>query len=257
MRAKNSGAVRLGHVAGHILHGSGRLHPPGGVPSSPSNNHAVTIAAAAKSHLRNSETCTGTCTAQRTARPRLAAICTTWFPQSHADVIVWKLIKGTTTDEGFFPPECEVVSLFLDQCDGRFSLTETQAVAKLGKDPTDEYAAFTAASASGGQDNGRAVAEAAGIDVFPSIKQALCQGSGNTLSVDGVVLIGEHGDYPVDEHGRHMYPRRHLFEQIVGVFAQCKKSVPVFNDKRTRCRMHQQRACSCLIPLRCWCVLDP
>jgi hypothetical protein len=22
-----------------------------------------------------------------------------WWPQSHADVIVWKLLKGTTTDE--------------------------------------------------------------------------------------------------------------------------------------------------------------
>jgi len=42
-----------------------------------------------------------------------------------------------------------------------------------------------------------------------------------------VVLIGEHGEYPADELGRHMYPRKHLFEQIAGVFAQSGRSVPV------------------------------
>ena len=42
-----------------------------------------------------------------------------------------------------------------------------------------------------------------------------------------MVLIGEHGEYPADELGRHMYPRKHLFEQIAGVFAQSGRSVPV------------------------------
>eukprot|EP01052_Picozoa_sp_SAG31_P032088 SAG31_NODE_3479_length_4224_cov_31.581091_1_plen_494_part_00 len=164
------------------------------------------------------------------SHPRIAAICTTWWPQSHADVIVWKLIKGCTTDDGYFPPECDVVSLFLDQCDGRFALSEQEALAKLGKGPDDEYPAFTAAGAADSQDNGTAIAEAAGIKIYPSIRQALYNGS-DTLDVDGVVLIGEHGDYPADEFGRHMYPRKHLFEQIAGVFAQCGRSVPVFNDK--------------------------
>ena len=59
--------------------------------------------------------------------------CWQWWPQAHADVIVWKLLKGTTTDEGYFPPECDVVSLFLDQCDGQFNLTEAEAIAALGK----------------------------------------------------------------------------------------------------------------------------
>eukprot|EP01050_Picozoa_sp_SAG11_P045690 SAG11_NODE_22924_length_398_cov_0.658863_2_plen_72_part_00 len=41
-----------------------------------------------------------------------------------------------------------------------------------------------------------AIANYAGIPVLSSIKKALCVDSedGNSLNVDGVVLIGEHGD---------------------------------------------------------------
>lgn len=46
------------------------------------------------------------------------------MPQSHADVIVWKLLKGTTTDEGYRPPQCDVVSMYLDQINEPFTLTE-------------------------------------------------------------------------------------------------------------------------------------
>ena len=49
--------------------------------------------------------------------------------------------------------------------------------------------------------------------------------------MDGVLLIGEHGDYPYNEQGQHIYPaplplradRRRLREQ--------RPRVPVFNDK--------------------------
>ena len=39
--------------------------------------------------------------------------------------------------------------------------------------------------------------------MYTSIKAALMNGT-DTLDVDAVVLIGEHGDYPSDELGRHM-----------------------------------------------------
>lgn len=136
------------------------------------------------------------------------------------------------------------MSVFLDQCDGQFKMTEAEAIKSLGKGPDDEYAAFTAAGASKSQDNGVGIANAAGIPVCASIRQALCIGDGKKLNVDGVVLIGEHGDYPADEFGRHMYPRKHLFEQIAGVFAASGKSVPVFNDKHFSYNMEDGALCT-------------
>ena len=159
-------------------------------------------------------------------RPRIALICSQWWPQSHSDVVGWKLIKGTTTDEGYRPPQCDVVSIYIDQIEGKFDKTEEEAIAMSD---SKVYKAFTAASC-GDQDNGCAIAADAGIPVYSSIRKALLAG-GDTLGIDGVVLIGEHGDYPTDELGRTMYPRAHFFEQISGVFAASGRSVPIFNDK--------------------------
>lgn len=47
-------------------------------------------------------------------RPRVAAICTTFFPRSHGDVICTKLIKGMSLDEGFAAPRIDIVSLYID-----------------------------------------------------------------------------------------------------------------------------------------------
>ena len=49
--------------------------------------------------------------------------------------------------------------------------------------------------------------------------------------MDGVVLVGEHGNYPKNEKGQIQYPRYQFFQQIVEVFAPSGRSVPVFNDK--------------------------
>ena len=47
-------------------------------------------------------------------RPRVAAIVTTCFPRSHGDVILTKLIKGMSLDEGFTAPRVDIVSLWID-----------------------------------------------------------------------------------------------------------------------------------------------
>jgi hypothetical protein len=46
-----------------------------------------------------------------------------------------------------------------------------------------------------------------------------------------VLLIGEHGNYPVNEIGQKQYPRYELFSKIVEVFRQDGRTTPVFNDK--------------------------
>ena len=131
-------------------------------------------------------------------RAQIAAIVTTYYPASHADVIVTKFLKGFPTDGGLIPPQVDIASLYIDQIDER--------------------------------DIGVALAQAHGVPLYPSIRQALTLG-GKDLAVDGVLLIGEHGDYAWNEKGQHLYPRRCFFEQICGVLATSGQPVPVFSDK--------------------------
>lgn len=69
-----------------------------------------------------------------------------------------------------------------------------------------------------------------GLKLYPSIAEALTLG-GDKLAVDGVVIIGEHGDYPTNEKGQRLYPRYEWFKEVVKVFESSGRSVPVFNDK--------------------------
>jgi hypothetical protein len=141
-------------------------------------------------------------TVEKSDKLRIAAICGIYHPWSHADAIITKFLKGMSTDEGFFPPKVEVVSLYIDH------VLEN--------------------------DIGIGLAQEYGVPMYPSLRRTLHAG-GSELGVDGVLLIGEHGDYPHDELGRKMYPRRYFFEQIAGVFAESGRSVPVFNDKHFAC----------------------
>jgi hypothetical protein len=49
--------------------------------------------------------------------------------------------------------------------------------------------------------------------------------------VDAVLLIGEHGDYPVNAKGQLEYPRKRFFDETVAVFKASGRVVPVFSDK--------------------------
>jgi len=131
-------------------------------------------------------------------RKKIAAVVTTYHPRSHADVIVTKFMKGFPTDDGLIEPRVELASIYLDQIHEN--------------------------------DIGQELASEHNVPIYQSIRRALTLGE-NELAVDGVLLIGEHGDYPHNEKGQHMYPRRYFFEQICGVFASSGRSVPVFCDK--------------------------
>ena len=133
------------------------------------------------------------------SRPlRIAAVVTTFFPNSHAGVIVDKFLRGFPTDEGVIPPRSTIVSLYIDQIHER--------------------------------DVGRQIAYEFEIPLYESIRAALTLGE-DDLAVDAVLLIGEHGDYPRSELGQEMLPRRYFFEQIAGVIAEAGRPIPVFNDK--------------------------
>ena len=79
-------------------------------------------------------------------------------------------------------------------------------------------------------DQSEARAKEFGFKVYPTIAEALRCG-GDKLAVDGVLVIGEHGDYPVNDKGQILYPRYEFFEQVAKVFEADGRSVPVFNDK--------------------------
>jgi hypothetical protein len=129
---------------------------------------------------------------------RIAAIVTEYRPHSHADVIVTKFLRGFPTDDGLLAPRVRIASLYVDQFPEN--------------DLSRQYAAEH------------------GAPIFPSIVKALTLG-GQELAVDGVLLIGEHGDYAWNEKEQHLYPRKYFMEQVCGVFAASKRVAPVFNDK--------------------------
>jgi len=141
-------------------------------------------------------------------RKKIAAIITEYQALSHADVIVTKYLKGFPTDEGFFAPRVDVVSMYIDQ--------------------------FPA------EDIGRQISEEHEVPIYPSIVKALCLG-GDKLAVDGVLLIGEHGDYAWNEKEQHLFPRKYFMEQICGVMATAGRAVPVYNDKHLSYNWHDAK----------------
>lgn len=132
------------------------------------------------------------------APKRIAAITTAYFKYSHADDIITKFIEGYGILGRIHQPHCQVVSLYIEQ------FPDT--------------------------DIGRGMAARYKIPLFKTPGETLTLG-GRDLEVDGVLLIGEHGSYPLNKKGQILYPRRRLFEQIVKVFRSTGKSVPVYNDK--------------------------
>ena len=69
-----------------------------------------------------------------------------------------------------------------------------------------------------------------GFEVYPTIAEALRCDEGQ-LAVDGILIIGEHGDYPRNELDQVLYPRYEFFKACVQVFEEEGRSVPIYNDK--------------------------
>jgi len=137
--------------------------------------------------------------ARRPARPKLAAVITTCFKYSHAQHIVDRFLEGYGWEGTHHHPPIDLVALYVDQV-GADDLSR------------DRAARFPQ------------------MKIYPTIAEALTLGGGK-LAVDGVVLVGEHGHYRVNEKGQTLFPRYEFFKQIVQVFRESGRVVPVFNDK--------------------------
>src|SRR5688572_12241642 len=139
------------------------------------------------------------------ALPAVACIVTEYRPRSHADVIVSKLIGGHT-----FPAPYEPEKFDFHRAARQFAELPLplDASGRL-RQPRVRVASLYADQVPG-NDLSREWAERAGIRISPTIRHALTLG-GDRLAVGGVVLIGEHGDYPENERGQQMYPRRRFF----------------------------------------------
>ena len=132
-------------------------------------------------------------------RPRIACLVSYWgAPRSHADWIITKLLDGYWWDGAHTPSRVEVVAIYIHQ------LPESGL--------------------------GQKIAKSKNIPIFKTAAEAVTLG-GKELAVDGVVIVAEHGEYPTNLKGQWMLPRWWIYQQVVRVFEQSKRSVPVFNDK--------------------------
>jgi hypothetical protein len=134
-----------------------------------------------------------------TYRPKIAAIVTTYSKYSHAQHIVDRFLYGYGWRGTHHRPAMDLVSLYVDQV-GQGDLSRGRG---------EQFPS---------------------MKIYPTIGEALTLG-GSKLAVDGVLVVGEHGTYPRNEKGQTKYPRWEFFQQIVQVFKDSRRSVPMFNDK--------------------------
>jgi hypothetical protein len=136
--------------------------------------------------------------AAQPARKKVAFLGTEVRLHSHAQHFLDRMTLGYAWGGGWQEPRVEVASVFIDQF------------------PEGDLA--------------RGRVKRHGLKLYPTIAEALTL-DGEKLAVDGVVIIAEHGDYPVNEKGQRLYPRYEWFKEVVKVFEASGRSVPVFNDK--------------------------
>lgn len=136
--------------------------------------------------------------AEPAKRKRLAIVTTVFRLRSHGQHMGDRFLVGYPQDGRWHQPGLDVVSMYVDQ----------KPKEDLSQQRAEEFK----------------------FRLSPSIADALRCG-GNQLAVDAVLVIGEHGDYPDNEFGQRKYPRYEFFKQIVDVFKQDGRCVPIFNDK--------------------------
>ncbi len=131
-------------------------------------------------------------------RKKVAFLGTVVHQHSHAQHFLDRQTLGYSWDGEWRAPRVDVASVFIDQFPEKDLARERIQRHKLRQ--------------------------------YSSIAEALTLG-GSKLAVDGVVIIAEHGRYPSNEKGQRLYPRYEWFKEVIKVFEDSGRSVPVFNDK--------------------------
>jgi hypothetical protein len=129
---------------------------------------------------------------------RVAAVVTEYRHNSHADMIVSRLLLTDMLDGTGRDSPLKLASLYTDQ------------------KPVTDISRLLAASRR--------------FPIKPNIAEALTLGTGR-LAVEGVLLVAEHGDYPFSATGNHEYPKRRFWDETLKVFRTSGRAVPVFIDK--------------------------
>lgn len=127
-----------------------------------------------------------------THRPRVACVMNVWFPNSHADVFVPRMLDGYRLNGAWHAPRLQVTKFYVDQ----------KPYNDMAMEQAAEY----------------------GIKVCASVEEA-------AKDVDGIVVIGEHGTYPRSPLGNFQYPRKRYFDAVTNVFSKQGKVVPFMSDK--------------------------
>lgn len=149
--------------------------------------------------------------AETPARPKLpvAAVVTEYTPNSHADVLIGKILAGFQ-QQGGPGPDLYLASLYTDQVPER--------------------------------DMSRVLSKKYKFPIAATIEEALTLGT-DQVQVAGVLSVGEHGTYPhTPNTNQHMYPRKRFFDEITATFEKYNKAVPVFNDKHLGYRWQDAKA---------------
>lgn len=131
-------------------------------------------------------------------RKPIAVVCTVYRPLSHAYHIAGRFLHGYARGGELHVPRHFVKTMYCDQVPDN----------DLSRDLSKEL----------------------GFALPRTVAETLLD-DGGKVAVEGVLLIGEHGNYPRNDKGQILYPRHEMMEQIVKVFRQTGQSVPVFNDK--------------------------
>jgi hypothetical protein len=129
---------------------------------------------------------------QAASRPRVACILNVYSPNSHADVFLSRLLDGYRLNGRWHSPRLTTASFYVDQ----FPFND------MAREQAAEY----------------------GIRICRSVTEAI-------EGVDGIAMIGEHGDYPRTPRGNFMYPRKRYFDEVVRSFEKNGRVLPLLNDK--------------------------